>query len=272
MIRIPLRPCTTLDPRDERSSAERPLLDAVNIPADQIADRSHELPAAGRPVRVAESGPATDRACEILSRIGRETLCVAAITVDATDAGERSIGRLWSPTPMLVEHADALVPPPDGAALDLACGSGRDAIFLASLGWRVTGVDILPDALARGCALARRCADAIEPVEWQPVDLEREPLKELSAAWQSRYDLITVFRFLHRPLAPHLARWLRPGGRVLYETFTTLHRARHGRPSRDAHVLAPGELAALLADFDLDSCDEAWRGDAHTARAIARRG
>jgi tellurite methyltransferase len=155
-----------------------------------------------------------------------------------------------------------------GRALDLACGSGRDAVFMAACGWSVTGVDVLPDALDRARDLARRCATAIEPIDWRQVDLEQggePPMPE------SCFDLIVGFRYLYRPLFAHFAAWLKPGGSVVYETFTTLHRERHGRPASDDHVLQPGELPGLLSGFEIRHFSEAWRGTAHTARIWAAR-
>jgi len=76
-------------------------------------------------------------------------------------------------------------------------------------------------------------------------------------------------RYLHRPLFPLLRDWLRPGGSVLYETFTTTHRERFGRPARAAHVLQPGELPQRLSGYTIRQHAEAWRDGAHTARAWA---
>lgn len=264
MTRLPLVPRSVLDPRDADVAARSPWGDSVNIPHTEIASRSHELPPSGQPVRVAVAGPPTDLACDSLRAIGREPVRTPARPADTTEFA--GIGRLWAPNALLTDLGTSLRPATGLSALDAACGSGRDAVFLASLGWRVLGVDVLPDALDRARALAERCAAAIEPVEWSPIDLERRP-----PAWSRRFDLITVFRFLHRPIFPRLFEWLTPGGRLVFETFTTLHRARHGRPARDAHVLAPGELAELLRGYHIEQIDEGWRDDAHTARAVARR-
>ncbi len=264
MMRLPLAAKRVLDPREARAAAESPLADSVNIPAAEIPARPHELPPSGQAVLVAEAGPPTDLACDCLRSIGREAIRTPALPAKAGEAA--CIGRLWTPNAFLAELAPSLRPAGGCRALDAACGSGRDAVFLASLGRRVLGVDVLPDALERAQALAARCAAAIEPMEWSIVDLEREP-----PAWSGRFDLITMFRFLHRPLFVRMFEWLRPGGTLVFETFTTVHRARHGRPARDGHVLEPGELADLLRDYRVEQLDEGWRDGVHTARAVARR-
>jgi 16S rRNA G966 N2-methylase RsmD len=83
----------------------------------------------------------------------------------------RNGDRIWSgrPNPLLVREASDLTP---GTALDLGCGEGADAVWLASRGWRVTAVDISATALERA---ARHAADAgvDERIAWQRHDLRR---------------------------------------------------------------------------------------------------
>ncbi|GAA1800642.1 MFS transporter [Actinomadura chokoriensis] len=95
--------------------------------------------------------------------------------------------RVWSgdPNAVLVKEATGLEP---GTALDLGCGEGADAIWLARRGWRVTGTDISRTALERA---ARHAADAgvADRVDWQRHDLaESFP--------GGAYDLVTAM-FLH---------------------------------------------------------------------------
>jgi SAM-dependent methyltransferase len=250
-----------LDPRPSAVAAASPIRDAVNIPAGQLAARTHELPRSERIVEIADVDDSDRRASEWLVAHGRSAACVRDFELAPDEAGE--IGRLWEPNPFLGEVIDRL----GGlTALDLACGAGRDAVFLASRGWRVVGVDVLADALQRASALAERCAAAIEPLEWRVIDLETaDPRIDGS------FDLISAFRYLHRPLVPRLERWLNPGGTLVCETFTTLHRRRHGRPADDAHVLQPGELPELFAAYEIEHYSEDWRGSEHTARLVARR-
>src|SRR5689334_10503914 len=90
-----------------------------------------------------------------------------------------------------------LVPelPAPGRALDLACGAGRNAIYLARLGWRVTAVDSSPAAIAR----LRERAEGL-PVESRVADLERGefPIEPHG------YDLICDFYYLQRSLFPEI--------------------------------------------------------------------
>jgi len=99
---------------------------------------------------------------------------------------------LWSgnPNPQLVAEAADLVP---GTALDVGCGEGADAIWLAERGWRVTAVDISAVALERGAAqAAKRGADVARRIDWRHEDL---------TAWvpaEASYDLVSA-QFMHLP-------------------------------------------------------------------------
>lgn len=98
--------------------------------------------------------------------------------------------RVWSGkvNHWLVEFAGGLAP---GTALDLACGEGGDALWLAARGWDVTAVDFAGAALRRGAAAAER-AGVQDRIQWLQADL--------GSAWQPprTYDLVTL-HFLHTP-------------------------------------------------------------------------
>jgi SAM-dependent methyltransferase len=116
---------------------------------------------------------------------------------------------------------------PGGSVLDLACGGGRHARFLARLGFEVLAVD-------RDLAAF---ADPPGGVELLEADLESGP-------WPlegQRFDGIVVTNYLHRPLLPRLVAALEPGGLLVYETFARGNE-RFGKPSNPAFLLAPGEL------------------------------
>ena len=97
---------------------------------------------------------------------------------------------------------------PRGRALDVACGLGRNAIFLASNGYAVDAMDISDVALAKARERAR--AAGVE-VDWIRTDLERPDIA------RDTYDVVVVARFLDRPLIPRLVDALRPGGHVVYD-------------------------------------------------------
>ena len=109
------------------------------------------------------------------------------------------------PSPLLAAWIGRL---PRGRALDVACGSGRNALHLAANGYAVDAMDISGIALAK----ARERADAAGvAVHWIETDLDRGDIA------RDAYDVIVVARFLDRPLIPRLVDALRPGGHVVYE-------------------------------------------------------
>jgi SAM-dependent methyltransferase len=249
-----------LDPREAEEAKAQPIADAVNIPFSELAERLHELPPRDEEVGVVGPTALVQKVTAWLAVRGRRGVAVESFA-PLRDADASEFGRLWEPNAFLSNVLPGL---PPGRALDLACGTGRDAVFMASCGWDVTAVDVLADALSRARDLAARYAPALAPIRWVQLDLEREHPR-LDRA----FDLIVAFRYLHRPLFERLREWLRPGGSVLCETFTTVHRQRYGRPSREAHVLGTGELRKLLRGLEVRHYSEQWRGWAHTARIWA---
>ncbi|HXZ93047.1 MAG TPA: methyltransferase domain-containing protein [Burkholderiales bacterium] len=119
---------------------------------------------------------------------------------------------------------------PAGEALDLACGEGRHARFLAACGHRVTALDRDRAALA---ALA-----GAEGIETVCADLEDGSPWPLAGR---RFQGIVVANYLHRPLFRHLIDALAPGGVLVYETFMAGNE-RFGKPSNPDFLLRPGEL------------------------------
>jgi SAM-dependent methyltransferase len=124
--------------------------------------------------------------------------------------------------------------------LDLACGRGRNALWLAQQGVPVLAADINRSSLAA----LREEADAGITI-WE-VDLE-DPASD-PLAGQS-FGAILVFRYLHRPLIPSIQAATVPGGLVIYETFTQAQ-AHLGRPTNPDFLLRPGELADAFRGWE----------------------
>ncbi|GAB2969950.1 class I SAM-dependent methyltransferase [Frigoribacterium salinisoli] len=122
-------------------------------------------------------------------------------------------GRLWSgaPNATLVAEAEGLAP---GRALDVGCGEGADALWLARRGWQVTGLDLSRVALARAAAAAAADPRVAGRTTWHRVDVG-----DWSPATASA-DLVTA-HFLHEAPARrattfrHLASAVAPGGTLL---------------------------------------------------------
>ncbi len=224
---------------------------AVNIALEELSERIHELPPSGSTVVIHDSDPArTQAAIDLLGRSDR-WLLRPATPDDLRAGGPMTTGpsraRLWRPHAWL-ESALSLIRDRWGdlagrSACDLACGTGRDAAYLAMAGLDVVAVDLLPDALERASTLAKRCGVTLKTVG---CDLESDDWRAL---WT--FDIVCMFRFLHRPLLADLRALVRPGGFAIAETFLIGQRDAYGKPARNAHLLTPGELARAFSEWEV---------------------
>jgi SAM-dependent methyltransferase len=156
-----------------------------------------------------------------------------------------------------------------GVVVDLACGRGRHTLAVAAAGIPVIGIDRSRVFLAelREAATQRELA-----VETLRADLENPaeiPLRSRCCG------AVLVFRFLHRPLIPAIARALAPGGLLLYETFTVDQHVLGRGPRNPDHLLEPGELPELFSELEILDHWEGLSGgteSAHVARITARAG
>ena len=159
---------------------------------------------------------------------------------------------------------DAIKDIPPGRSLELACGLGENAVWMATCGWQVDAVDVSVHALAVASQLAQR--HGVTP-RLIAADLDRFlPLPQA-------YDLIVVFRFLDRDRLPGLiTRGLAPGGLLVYETFWPGQCDRHDNHLKNPDfVLAPGELRSLYNELELVRYEEVELPDRCVGRLVARR-
>jgi len=151
----------------------------------------------------------------------------------------------FAPDPLLTQYAHLLGG--NGWALDVACGVGHNALFLARGGYDVLAVDGSLVGLQYGRATAR---DRALPVHFVAADLDR------FALIRHRFNLILVMRFLSRPLLPLLKEALMPGGLMIYQTFN-LNWRRANPAFNPEYLLAPGELAKAFSDFEVIATNDA---------------
>jgi 2-polyprenyl-3-methyl-5-hydroxy-6-metoxy-1,4-benzoquinol methylase len=145
----------------------------------------------------------------------------------------------FEPKALLTQHRRLLS---GGRALDVACGFGGNALYLASLGYQVEAVDASGFALSQAQAEAQRRGLRIGFVQ---ADLSH---------WQlplARYDLIVVFYYLNRALMPHVAAAMRPSG-LLFQANRNV-RLLEERPKFDPdYLLQAGELYLLARSAGLE--------------------
>ncbi|MGR6319122.1 class I SAM-dependent methyltransferase [Micromonospora soli] len=164
-------------------------------------------------------------------------------------------GLVWSAEPnrFVVESVTAL---PPGAALDLAAGEGRNAIWLAERGWRVTAVDFAPAAVERGRDLAGQRGVT---VEWRVADVTAyRPVP-------GSYDLVLI-SYLHLPAADLAAvldsarRALRPGGALVVVGHDLANlTGGTGGPQDPKILLTPETVVDGLAGLHIQRAETARR-------------
>lgn len=175
-------------------------------------------------------------------------------------AGEHS--RL-EPDPFVVACADYWELPSTNTAADLASGAGRHALYLAELGFQTTAIDFAQAGLDVAQARAR---DRGLPLQTEQVDLEADGL-DLGL---ERFDLIVVVHFLHRPLFPAIKHALKPGGWIVYKTYTADQLALPEGPKNPAYVLQPNELLREFSDYRVLRYEERTGGEG-TAAVLAQK-
>jgi SAM-dependent methyltransferase len=126
-----------------------------------------------------------------------------------------------------------------GRALEIATGKGRNALLLAERGFQVDAMDISPVALEEARKIARARALDINFIE---TDLDGADIAPAA------YDLVVNFNFLQRDLIPRMKTALKPGGRVVFETFLIDQRVL-GHPRNPSYLLGHNELLELFRDF-----------------------
>ena len=141
-----------------------------------------------------------------------------------------------SPAPLVVQFA---APLPPGSALDVAAGPGRNALYLAERGWRVTAVDGSRVAID---LLLARAQDRKVSIDARTIDLEAGEFEIQSEA----YDLVLSCYYLQRSLISGMKSAIRPGGLLIMIVHLADAELPHGTPTR----AYPSELRA---------CFEGWR-------------
>jgi len=271
--KIPLDSPAVVDLRDSDAYARERPVGAVRLFPDDLVENPHMLPPRSRGlVIVGETTAHVTPILQSLEQAGRNVIRhhPGDTWRDHLDAetGPPSKQRLWEPAYVVEQAVEIFVAsgrrlqsPSKPVALDLACGTGRNAVYLALEGFDVTAIDILPDALTRTSALAARHSVSVRTTQR---DLEKP-----GALDDQRADFIVVVRFLERSLFPAIKTALAPGGLLAYETFTESQQ-EIGHPRNPRFFLRRDELRTAFPQLEIVLYESVF-DDAHIARLLARQ-
>ncbi len=166
------------------------------------------------------------------------------------------------PSDLLTQWIDRL---PPGKALDLACGTGRNSIFLAEKGYEVTAIDISPAAIEMAKNKAREKALKIN---WIAADLEKYKIS-------GQYDIILSFFYVNKKMVPNIIKSLNTGGILIFVSHIL-----PAIPSEESNThrfrFKPGELRELfkglkVLQYDEDQIDEEGGRHSFLASLVAQK-
>ncbi|HXH29926.1 MAG TPA: class I SAM-dependent methyltransferase [Bacteriovoracaceae bacterium] len=141
-----------------------------------------------------------------------------------------------SPAEFLAENYQYI--PFEGTVLDMGMGEGRNAVFLAQKGYKVTGIDISSVAVKKSYLLAQEFGVKIKGVVASLKDYKISP---------GSFDAIVCFYFVDRSLIEDMKTWLKPGGILIYEAYTTREKAsKKLDPQDEESLLREQELLKLF--------------------------
>lgn len=161
------------------------------------------------------------------------------------------------PMPSLAETVEWL---PEGRALDLATGQGRNALFLAEHGYDVDAIDIAPSALREA---SQRADERGVDVEWLAADIDEFEFPN------GVYDVITVSYYVNFDRLPDIKEALEPGGVLLYEHHLRSTNPVDRGPGGDRYRMRSNDLLHACLDMTVLRYDEATRAVNGETAAVA---
>lgn len=242
--------CRVLDLRPHPPSAANHLPGSASLPLGQAGDfaadlPAHMLPVTGSPLIVFDDEPDRARAAaQYLVRRGHDARYFAGSAEELPLRAGPCLGALWSPDPYLKEQRELLPAPGLGSVADLGAGNGRNAVFLAALGYRVHLYDRLPDALSLAQDRARR--HGLE----ERITIHQINLTDCARLPEAPFGLVLMVRFHEKTLMRGLRALLKPAGAVFVRTYASESSlgpgAARAGPRRARHCLASEEVQQLF--------------------------
>jgi tellurite methyltransferase len=183
--------------------------------------------------------------------------------------------RSFEPDPFLVKaYSQFLANQPPGDALDIAGGAGRNALWLAQRGWRVRLIDVSEAAIALVNENVRKLLPGSAQDEMSArsgqVETEQLDLSSTRDLGNERFDLVLVFFYLQRELFPAMVTALKPGGYLVFKTFTVAQQRLGKGPQNPTYLLQPLELREAFPSLQVLHYNESVTSVA-TAELVARK-
>ncbi len=248
-----------LDLRSLQQFNQSHIIDSASFPIEELSQRLHELPTRAQPIELFGSLVQLQNAVDFLSSKGYQVENCHEVSeeklLQLKQSGMLAFGgvyqRLWQPAAIVKKFILGYsLDCKNKSGLDLACGSGRDSVYMSMNGFSMTAVDYLPEALQKLSDLAKRCEQTVKTVQ---LDLEAVGQKQYHSLFDNltgHYGCVVVVRYLHRPGLAYLKSLIDIGGYIVYQTFMR-GCEKFGRPKKTKFLLEPGELANHFFDFDI---------------------
>lgn len=244
-----------LDLRAREAFVAGHLVDSTWIEFLALAQSLNQLPAAPAQLFLVGEKAEIEEASILLDQKGYGVIGSLVVTSQTLDfwqstlnddwvAGKQS-KRLWQPSSLVQEwletHRQNLQATPP-RVLDLGCGGGRDAVYLAKHGMEVIAIDNKANVLSRAKQLAQSSG---AQVKFKCCDLS-----QIDCLPAGQFDVIIGVRFLNRALMPKLLERLNPNGFIIWQTFVENGQLIES-PKNPNFILQPGELAQVFQSLDI---------------------
>lgn len=152
--------------------------------------------------------------------------------------------------------------PPGSKVLDIGMGEGRNAVYLASKGYKVVGIDISNIAIKKARLLADEFGVRIETIH--------KSVSEYSVPANS-LDSIICFYFVDRAIVKNLMTWLKPGGILIFEGHTLKEKEINGMDEKDSYLLKEDELLTMFPGFKILKYEQPLHTKEFTASIIVQK-
>ena len=265
-----------VDLRSPEQFTQNHIKGSANIPAPSIEERMHELPNKSSPLNLVGNIEELDMASAFLKQkgylvnkvINSESLNFENKEFNPFTSTGTAVNRLWQPASVVKKFAELVKPTSSHyKGIDLACGSGRDCVYLTQQGWNMTAIDYSSVALEKLSLLASVNQREVNSIN---LDIEKN-FSKLESSFENAFDLVVTVRYLHRPILERLTNLIKVKGYIVYQTFLR-GSEKFGSPKNPNYLLEEGELAKCFAGFEILLDDIKYLDDGRpTNRFIARR-